>query len=148
MLKKITPESLDLIYKLKALGGFWYVATPYSKHPKGIYIAFEEAADITAWLLSFGLPVYSPIVHGHVLCSGGDLNPVDHDFWMKVDTPFMNAASGLIVIKMDGYKESLGVLSEIKHFEDQGKAVLFLDPRDHTITFSDDEISVSKDKLH
>lgn len=123
---------------LKIDSGFWYLATPYSKYPAGTVQAAHTAAFLAARLMSKGVPVFSPIAHSHFCCSNGPLDPLDHDFWMKADRPFMEAAHGLIVAKMTSWTSSLGVMQEIDAFFEAEKPVKFLDP----VTFAIDEAHV------
>lgn len=107
---------------------FWYVASPYSKYPAGQEAAFREAARATAILTKHGIPAYSPISHTHPLAEHGDIDPLDHAFWMKADEPFMRAAKGLIVLTMEGWKQSVGVQFEIDEFVKAGKPVIYCAP--------------------
>lgn len=114
------------IKDITMIDGYWYVATPYSKYGDGIDIAFEDACLATAFLINKGLNAFSPIVHSHPLCTVGGLNPFDFKLWMKVDKELMDGAAGLIVIEMDGWKESVGVQEEIQEFKKQDKAIYYL----------------------
>ena len=40
------------------MNGLQYLATPYSKFPHGIQVAFEEACRLAARLLTKGIKVY------------------------------------------------------------------------------------------
>jgi len=114
------------VSELSDVGSFWYLATVYSKHPRGINAAFEEAAKVSARLVEQGLAVFSPIAHSHPVAIHGGLDPLDHSVWMPLDEPMMNAAHGIIVVQMEGWRESYGVGLEIKAFRAAGKPVLFL----------------------
>lgn len=45
--------------------GLVYLATPYSKYPRGIEAAFVDASRLAACLVRLGISVYSPIAHTH-----------------------------------------------------------------------------------
>lgn len=107
---------------------FWYLATPYSKYPKGIGAAFLEACKQAAVLVRGGVRVYSPIAHTHSIAQVGGIDPYDHDIWLPADRPFMDTARGLIVCKMDGWEDSYGIAEEIKIFEQADKPILFMEP--------------------
>jgi hypothetical protein len=108
--------------------GFWYVATPYSKYEEGFNVAAFEAAKAGAILVNFGFCVYCPIVHIHqlIIYSAGALGHLDDDLWREQDQPFMEGAKGLIVVMMNGWKESDGIKHEIEVFEKVGKPILYM----------------------
>ncbi len=105
-----------------------YVATPYSKYPGGLSLAFEEAARITAYLLQRGVGAFSPIAHTHPIAIYGDINPLDHSFWLPVDLPIINKSDALLVVKMDGWKKSKGIAWEIERFKKAKKPIYYFDP--------------------
>ena len=109
---------------------FWYLATVYRQYPAGLQAAFAVAAEATAFLTKQRVRVYSPIVHGHSLTLYGGLDPTDHEMWMDVDYPFMDAAVGLIVLKMLRWTESEGIAEEIKRFRADKKPVLYMEWED------------------
>lgn len=105
---------------------FYYLATPYSKYPYGMEVAFQEAARAGAWLLKQGLIAFVPIAHSHPLAVHGGLDLADHDIWLPADRPFMEAARGLIVAKMLSWEKSVGVQHEIDYFRSAGKPIYYL----------------------
>lgn len=108
---------------LRSVPGFWYLGTPYSKYPSGLDEAFKDAARAAAHLVRGGVRVYSPIAHTHPVAIYGGIDPFDHDVWLPADRPFMDAACGLIVVKMPSWRESYGLKVEIDTFEAAGKPV-------------------------
>ena len=108
---------------------FWYLASPYSKYPLGITAAHFHVCQQAALLIRSGVPVYSPIAHMHPIAQFGDIDPFDHDIWLPVDRHMMDAAGGLIVLKMEGWSRSYGMAEEMKHFAAGGyKPIVFMDP--------------------
>ena len=108
--------------------GFWYLATPYSRYPRGMSSAAFDAASIAGRLMLRGVQVYCPIAHGHAIAGACSALPLDHEFWMAACRPFMEASHGLIVATMDGWHESRGVIEETDWFEEQGKPSHLIDP--------------------
>lgn len=106
----------------------WYLATPYTKYPAGIWPAYKEAARIAGALCGAGINVYSPIAHSHPLAIYGGVDPLDHDLWKRVDAPFVDICGGLIVAMMTGWETSAGITHEIAEFTAAGKPVRHLDP--------------------
>lgn len=107
---------------------YWYLASAYSKHPRGRECAFAEVCAQAAFLMEAGVPVFCPIAHSHPVASYLDAQCDTHDFWMAVDTPLMRAACGLIVCKLDGWEASRGVQQEIATFKQDGKPIVFMEP--------------------
>lgn len=109
--------------------GLTYLATPYSKHPLGLEEAFKEAAALAGRLLQDGWCIYSPIAHTHPVAIYGELDPLDHILWLEFDEVMMDKSDGLLVAKMEGWQESIGVQYEIDIFEQSGKPIMYLDPQ-------------------
>jgi len=106
---------------------FWYVATPYSKYPGGIQAAFQQACIASAEMLREKIPLFCPIAHTHPIAVEGKMKQTNHDFWLPADQPMMDAAGGIIVVKMETWEKSTGVLYEIDQFETAGKPVRYLE---------------------
>ena len=108
---------------------FWYLASPYSNYKGGRVAAFEEVSTVAAHLITRGLRIFCPIAHTHPIAVYGNIDDEvgDLDFWLGVDGPFMDAAVGLIVLKMDGWTESEGVKAEIKRFRADQKPILYME---------------------
>lgn len=104
----------------------WYMASPYSKWPKGIEDAFIEAAKSAAELMKRGLHVYSPITHSHPIAVHGKMDALSHDIWMSLDLAMIDACDGMLVVMMPGWNESKGIRMEIEHAEKTGKPISYL----------------------
>jgi len=106
-----------------------YLATPYTRFPRGIEAAFKEACQLTARLVKTGIAVYSPIVNGHPLAIHGNIDPLDQEFWGKFNVPMLYVCRTLIVAHMDGWEASTGIAEEIRFFEERGRSIFDLDVR-------------------
>lgn len=113
--------------------GLAYLATPYSKYPGGIELAFQEAARLAARLMLLGIRVYSPIAHTHPLAVYGNVDPYAHDIWLPFDEAMMERCDVLIVAHMEGWAESKGMAHELDVFTAAGKAIFDLDPSSLTM---------------
>ena len=100
-----------------------YLATPYSRYPRGIHFAFVDASAFAAELLKRGVKVYSPIAHTHPLAIYGNVDPLDHDIWLPFDQAMMDASDALIVAEMDGWETSRGIGHEMDYFRAAGKPI-------------------------
>lgn len=107
---------------------YYYLASPYSKYEHGIVAAWEDICEQAALLIKAGIPIYSPIAHTHPIAVHGEIDPYAHSIWLPADLPLMQAAEGLIVCMMPGWKESYGISEEIKEFEKAGKPIIYMSP--------------------
>lgn len=109
--------------------GLYYLATPYSKYPKGIEEAFKEACRVAATLIADGLHVFSPIAHSHPIAIHGNLDAYGYETWLALDEAIMRGCVGLIVARMEGWETSYGVNWEINWFkENKGVEPIYIDP--------------------
>lgn len=84
---------------------------------------FEAALYIKA-----GIPVFCPIAHSHPIAVHGAVDAFDHDIWRPADRPMMNAAVGLIVVRMESWEQSRGIAMEIEAFRAAGKPIVYTEP--------------------
>jgi hypothetical protein len=98
---------------------YWYVGSPYSKYAAGLEQAWIDVCKEVARYIQAGVPVYSPIAFCHPVAIHSGLDPLDHKIWLPADRPMMDAAHGLIVLKMDGWEDSTGLKYEIRVFSDR-----------------------------
>lgn len=107
---------------------YFYLATTYTRHPDGHHQAFVDACRVAADLMNRGINVFCPISHSHPIANHGNLDAADHEFWMRMDRPFMDGACGIIVCRMPGWEQSRGIAEEIAVFKAAGKPVWYCDP--------------------
>ncbi len=109
---------------------FAYLATPYAHKMAHIRdLRAEAAVRITGALMKSGMYVFSPIVHNHKINQSGALKGWTHEDMMDYDAPFMVAASVLIVGKLPGWDQSMGIKKERTTFNDLKKPELIYNPR-------------------
>ena len=82
---------------------------------------------MAAFLVKENIPCYSPIAHTHPVALYGGIDPYSHEIWLKADKPFMDAAAGLVVVKMEGWGSSYGIHQEVNAFAAAGKPIVYLD---------------------
>lgn len=106
-------------------GAFWYVASPISRYPTSLAAA-QAVAPTVAMLAKAGVPLYCPALETALLA---DLLPdFSHADWMEFDKPKMEAATGCLVVGLDGWRESKGVAIEIDYFRRLPRMVFLVDP--------------------
>lgn len=92
-----------------------YLASPYSHEDPAVRQSrFHAACAAAAALMCRGRLVFSPIAHSHSIAQYlPDEMVCDFDFWMLQDLPMLIRAQRLIVLMLDGWRESRGVHREI-----------------------------------
>ena len=111
---------------------YWYIASPYSLYDYGKEAAAREVGMAALELTKRGFTVFSPIAHSHALCLTDSRLQDDGFFWEQQDRPFLEAAMGLIVVKMVGWSESIGVDHEINRSREMKKPIMFLEWNDES----------------
>ena len=105
-----------------------YLATPYTKYPTGIDMAFRDAAVLAAKMVVAGVRVYSPIVYTHQLAIHGGPDPLSHAVWLPFDAPFMDRSEALVIAKMDSWETSFGIAEETRIFRAAQKQIYEICP--------------------
>lgn len=75
------------------------------------------------------IPVFSPIVHSHPVAIHCDIDPFDLSIWLPSEQPILACASGIIMVKAEGWEDSVGMNAEREVFETAGKPVIYMEPR-------------------
>jgi hypothetical protein len=104
-----------------------YLASPYS-HPDPAVREqrFRAACRAAAKLMRCGQPVFSPIAHSHCICTYG--LPTDWRFWEPLDRHLLARCDEVVVLMLDGWRESVGVQAEIRIAAECGKPVRYVGP--------------------
>ena len=103
-----------------------YLASPYSHPDPAIRDQrFRAVCRKAAELIEDGQVVFSPIAHTHPIAIYGNLR-FDWDTWKPVDQMFLAVCDELVVLMLDGWVMSNGVLAEIDIAKNLGKPVRFL----------------------
>lgn len=104
-----------------------YLACPYSNPDDAIRAGrFASVNRIAATLMQAGHLIFSPISHTRPIALAGDL-PHGFDFWEQYDTAFLKACKAIIVLTIDGWRESVGVQAEIKIAGELGIPIRYID---------------------
>ena len=105
-----------------------YLAGPYAhEDPKIREERFEALTQKAAELMLDGHVVFSPITHGHTIATRHDL-PKTWEWWSMQDFKFLRHCSKLVILKLDGWTESVGVEAEHKAARYIGLEIEFIDP--------------------
>jgi len=104
-----------------------YLASPYSHPDRRVREErFRVACQAAARLMRNGEVVFSPIAHGYCIAQHG--LPTDRRFWERHDREQLTRCDEVVVLMLDGWQESEGVLAEIRIAKELGKPVRYLEP--------------------
>lgn len=105
-----------------------YLAVPYSSPDPAIRESRFRAANYAAgMLMNEGQIVFSPISHTHPIAIECDL-PKGWDYWGSFDRAYLACSKRVIVLMLDGWRESVGVTAELAIAAEMGIPVAYLDP--------------------
>lgn len=90
-----------------------YLASPYTDEDDIIMQdRYEAVCKAVAVLIEMGVFVYSPIALFHPIAKEYNL-PREHTFWAKLDKDVISKCEYMLILKLDGWKESKGIAEEI-----------------------------------
>jgi hypothetical protein len=107
-----------------------YLAGPYAhvyEHMK--CRRYEQLTFVTAMLLRSGTTVYSPITHCHPLAQQYDM-PRDHSFWLNHDLAILARCDKLLVLRLEGWENSIGLRREIEFANEKNIPIEYIDLED------------------
>lgn len=103
-----------------------YLACPYTHPDPAVRQArFEASNRAAAKLLRSGDIVYSPISHSHPIALQATL-PTDWAFWERFDRAYIFLSNKIVVLTLDGWRESRGVTAEINLAKSIGLPVQYI----------------------
>ena len=111
-----------------------YLASPYA-HPDervrerrylaAMHVVAESMTD-TRRRCGRRPILYSPIVHNHPMSLLYKF-PREWAFWRALDFPMLERCDRVIVLQIEGWRESVSVAAEIEHARILGKPVHFIE---------------------
>lgn len=105
-----------------------YLASPYSSPYSYVRrYRFVSVCMATAELLRRGFLVYSPIAASVPIVEQGGFGGTDWKSWKEFDERMISVCTELWVLKLHGWKESIGVTAEIEIAEQLEKPVWYVD---------------------
>lgn len=104
-----------------------YLASPYSHPDAAVREArFHAVCRAAAFYLKRGICVFSPIAHSHPIAVAGRME-TGFTCWKMFDSLMMDRCDSMIVLMLDGWKESQGIAEEIAYMESAGKPVMYVE---------------------
>jgi hypothetical protein len=105
-----------------------YLAQPYSHHDPAVrQHRYEQGMLLTAQLAASDAIVYAPIVHWHEVALRHDL-PTDFAFWQRICLAMLGRSSQMLIAKLPGWKESVGVNAEREYAYSLGLPIDYINP--------------------
>ena len=103
-----------------------YLACPYSHEYLTVKIGrFWKANEKAAELMKQGHIVFSPISHSHPIALQCDL-PGDYHYWKAWNRSFIEWCDQVWILRLEGWKESIGVKGEIEDAAELGKPSFYI----------------------
>jgi len=104
-----------------------YLASPYSHEDPAVREKrYHAAMEATARLINNGIHIISPIVHGHAMAEKHNMKG-DFQFWNEYCIDMMLMCESILVLKLPGWQNSIGVTAEIKEARKHGIYVMYMD---------------------
>lgn len=106
----------------------YYLASPYS-HPCPLVRSYRVYLNALAvsWLWNNNNRVFSPLLHNHTVIEQFNLNR-GWEFFKYIDEQFLSRCDVLLVLKLPGWQESVGVKAEMVFACHLGMRIEYLDP--------------------
>lgn len=103
-----------------------YLAAPYTHDDDAVCeIRAQMVTYAAAVLTEIGQHVYSPLTHGHQLAQKRKL-PIDFNYWQQNCEHHVGACDRVVVLMLDGWDESAGVIAETELAAKLGKPIAFI----------------------
>jgi hypothetical protein len=122
--------------------GLCYLATPYSL-TESIDRAFGRACRVAAHLNMAGITCFSPIAHGHAIARCAGIDPKNPAVFDRLNKHMLDICPVLIVVLMEGWRQSDGIKEEVAFFEKMHKPIYDCDPQSLRLTPRKEAVSCS-----
>ena len=107
-----------------------YLCSPYTDADPAVREArFDAVCRAAASLIRQGKTIFSPVAHSYPICRFG--LPGDWEFWGPHGLEHLAVCDEVVVLKLNGWRESRGVQAEVAQARALGKPVTFLAPAAH-----------------
>lgn len=105
-----------------------YIATPYSHADLAVMeLRYHAAVQYTGILMNNGHVCFSPIAYGHGLAQAHGLR-TDAEYWEEFNFQILDHAETIHVLKLPGYKESVGIKAEVERARNKRLNIFWKDP--------------------
>lgn len=110
---------------------YFYISNPYNGTEEQREERAQIAAKVCGQLLKKDVHAWSPIVHNHSMMKTFNQFTLEERRTkiLEFDFSLLRASKGMIVLKIDGWKESFGVKAEIELCQKLSIPIKYLDPQ-------------------
>lgn len=123
-----------------------YLAIPYTHDNIFVkHFRAEVSNYIASELTKQGRIIFAPISAWHHLAIKYGL-PGNFEYWKELDEQFICASKKIIVVMLDGWRESKGINLEMTIAKENGVPIEFLDPTPYVIDLVK-ELQITKEEL-
>lgn len=129
MARELAPDEKQTLIDLGQDEKFlWYLGSPYSS-PDSVYreLRFQQASKAAGDLMADGLFLFCPIAMSHPMAEYGSI-PHMGEVWYNFDNVILDRCDGILVLMLEGWDKSKGLLAEIDRMKEQGKTVVYVEP--------------------
>ena len=107
-----------------------YLACPYSHpDPEVRKNRVRQVNKFAALLMMQGYLVFSPLSHSHPISKYCDVDPCDHEFWLKQDLWILDVCDEFHILCLKGWHDSHGIEVELKRAEKNGMEIYYHIPK-------------------
>lgn len=104
-----------------------YVASPYTGTDEEKEWRYTAVCNFCEWRYwQFGEYVYSPIAHWHPINTRSG-HQTKFELFERMDCHFISRCSGMYVLRLPDWQESIGVTLEVKHAKAMRLQIVFVD---------------------
>ena len=105
-----------------------FISAPYTHHvDQVVEMRIKKVAQYCAMLLKDGKSCLTPLTAGSCILRYEKL-PSDFQFWKKMSYDMLEVCDVVHVLMLDGWKESVGVTSEIDFAIANDVPIFYVDP--------------------
>jgi hypothetical protein len=104
----------NIVRKLSNLHPLIYLASPYSKYPRGLDAAHHDICVIAGKLKGLGLYAFCPIAHCHYIAKVCDFDS-SYNFSAEFNKLMISRSDIFVIAMLDGWDQSEGVAGEKEH---------------------------------
>jgi hypothetical protein len=103
-----------------------YLACPYTHAEEHMHQQrYEQVTAVAAELMRRGHVIYSPITSMHYLARKLKANEID---WLQHDLAILARCDKLIVLQLDGWRDSVGLKREIEFATEKNIPITYIWP--------------------
>ena len=105
----------------------WYLASPFKSSQQAIErLRFMAVAKCSGMLAAQGVCAVSPILNGYTMRAHMGFNQMTEDDFKAWDHVLMPRCNGILVLQLEGWKESVGLSDELDHFAERHAPVAYI----------------------